>query len=248
MSSREIVCPAPPDDVGFPKEKPLNRNMLKYLVIIAMTIDHIAWGFVDQTHPLAGGIMHVFGRLTGPTMAFFLAEGYHFTKDPARYQLRLFLFALISWIPYDLFEFGRISVNQSVIFTLFLGITALRVWDSGRFDRETKIALIILLTTLSWIGDWAIMDVLAPLFLHVFRNDKKRRYLSLFLLYAGFPVIQVIGNPSRGWFQFGVLLVPALLIGCYNGKPGKKTAFHKWFFYIYYPAHLLVLALFRWWI
>lgn len=54
----------------------LNRNELKYLVIIAMLIDHIAWAFVP-TASLLGQIMHIIGRLTGPTMAYMLADGYY---------------------------------------------------------------------------------------------------------------------------------------------------------------------------
>lgn len=49
----------------------LNRNQLKYLVIIAMLIDHLAWAFVPTDTVLAQ-IMHFVGRLTGPTMAFFV--------------------------------------------------------------------------------------------------------------------------------------------------------------------------------
>ena len=59
----------------------LNRNQLKYLVIAAMLIDHIAWAFVP-TASLLGQVMHVIGRLTGPTMAYMLAEGYHYTPPP----------------------------------------------------------------------------------------------------------------------------------------------------------------------
>ena len=47
----------------------LNRNQLKYLVIAAMLIDHIAWAFVP-TASLLGQVMHIIGRLTGPTMAY----------------------------------------------------------------------------------------------------------------------------------------------------------------------------------
>lgn len=43
----------------------LNRNQLKYLVIVAMLIDHIAWAFVP-TASLLGQVMHFIGRLTGP--------------------------------------------------------------------------------------------------------------------------------------------------------------------------------------
>ena len=54
----------------------LNRNELKYLVIIAMLIDHIAWAFVP-TASLLGQIMHIIGRLTGLTMAYMLADRYY---------------------------------------------------------------------------------------------------------------------------------------------------------------------------
>ena len=74
----------------------LNRNQLKYLVALAMLIDHAAWAFVPTASP-AGQLMHLFGRLTGPTMAFFLAEGYLHTRDVKQYALRLGLFALLSW-------------------------------------------------------------------------------------------------------------------------------------------------------
>ena len=66
----------------------LNRNQLKYLVIAAMLIDHIAWAFVP-TASLLGQAMHIIGRLTGPTMAYMLAEGYHYTRNVKKYALRL---------------------------------------------------------------------------------------------------------------------------------------------------------------
>ena len=73
----------------------LNRNELKYLAMAAMLIDHIAWAFVPL-NSMPGQLMHFVGRLTGPTMAFFLAEGYIHTRDRKKYGLRLGLFALIS--------------------------------------------------------------------------------------------------------------------------------------------------------
>ena len=58
----------------------MNRNQIKYLVIFAMLIDHIAWAWVPTASPL-GQVMHFFGRLTGPTMAYFVAEGYIHTHN-----------------------------------------------------------------------------------------------------------------------------------------------------------------------
>lgn len=58
----------------------LNRNQLKYLVIVAMVIDHIAATFLSNDSGIAV-IMRMIGRLTAPTMAFFIVEGYFHTKN-----------------------------------------------------------------------------------------------------------------------------------------------------------------------
>ena len=101
----------------------LNRNQLKYLVIAAMLIDHIAWAFVP-TASLLGQVMHVIGRLTGPTMAYMLAEGYHYTRNVKKYAMRLGIFAVISWLPFSYFESGGIRPAFGVIYTLFLSLLA----------------------------------------------------------------------------------------------------------------------------
>lgn len=43
--------------------------------------------------------------------------------------------------------------------------------------------------------------------------------------------------------QLGVFVVPVLIQCCYNGQGGSKKIVHKWFFYIFYPLHLLALGL-----
>lgn len=63
---------------GAQKKEKLNRNQIKYLIIIAMIIDHIALKFVDCSQSIVGGFMHLIGRLVCPTMAYFIAEGYYY--------------------------------------------------------------------------------------------------------------------------------------------------------------------------
>lgn len=236
----------------------LNRNQIKYIVIIAMLIDHIAWGFVDAKIPLLGGAMHFIGRLTGPTMAYFVGEGYRYTRDVGKYQQRLAVFALISWFPFVWFEYGRLPFYfeqgrlmfipvQSVIFTLFLGLTAIRLWENEKAGKPLKITGIILLCLLSCIGDWAFMDVLGCLFVHVYR-DRPRAKWTAFTLTFLLPIvyIAVLSGLENSWFQFGVILVPLMLYFLYNGQGGSKAKIHKWFFYLFYPLHLLILGVLRW--
>lgn len=243
----------------------LNRNQIKYIVIIAMLIDHIAWGFVDRINPYFGGVMHFVGRLTGAAMAYFVGEGYQYTRSVPKYQMRLGIFAIISWVPFVYFEFGFFpfcnenadiltSLSQSVIFTLFLGLTAIRVWESPKMSKPIKVCIVVLICAVSCIGDWAFMNVLGCLFVHVFRNDPKNKWISFtltyfipnFLMITYLAVSSGLDIASRNFFQFGVLLVPVMMRFVYNGERGSKAAVHKWFFYAFYLLHLLILGFLRW--
>lgn len=235
-----------------------NRNQIKYIVVIAMLLDHIAWGFVDDVNPLLGGCMHFVGRLTGPAMAYFVGEGYFYTKDVSRYHKRLAFFALISWPAFVYFEYGSLFLYfengyfilnpvQSVIFTLFLGLGAIRIWESAKMKKPIKIICIILLCLLACIGDWAFMDVLGCLFVHVYRNRPKAKWMAFTLtFFVPNALMMIFAGFDPMWFQAGVLLVPLMLGFLYNGQCGSKAKIHKWFFYLFYPAHLVILGLLRW--
>ena len=82
-------------------KKTLDSNAIKLVAIAAMTVDHVAWwlfpGYPRAVLPLA---MHIIGRLTCPIMCYFVAEGYHHTRDIRKYTARMFLFAVISHFAY----------------------------------------------------------------------------------------------------------------------------------------------------
>ena len=223
----------------------LNRNQIKYIVIAAMLIDHIAYAYVPMKTPLGVGMRFV-GRLTGPTMAYFIAEGFMHTKSRPRYALRLGLFALISWIPYALFETGSWPVLKfSVIYTLFLGFIALWVWNNDRLDPLVRLVAVFEILVLSTWGDWAYMDIIIPMIALIHRDDEKRKWTALTILCAVWTVTAFAAGIHQGIFQSGIMLVPLMLRYLYNGESGSRHPFHKWFFYIFYPAHLLILVLIK---
>lgn len=236
-----------PEQKGF-----IDRNALKYIVIVAMLLDHIAAGFNSYLPEIVVQLFHLVGRLTGPTMAFFMAEGFMYTHSVDKYQKRLGIFALISWLPFIFFEIGvqgivkrpGMIIMQSVLFTLFLGITALKIWVSEKYNKSQKIALIFVLCLLSLIGDWPVMDVLAPLFLYIYKDDKKKKYIALCLVYSLNLVLVFVDS----WYHLGILFVPLIIKFCYNGQCGKRSPFHKWFFYVFYPLHLLILGILKWYV
>ena len=119
-------------------EKGLNGNQIKLIAIIAMTIDHVTWiiwpGYDTHWWVL---LLHVIGRLTAPIMWFFIAEGYHYTRDIGKYILRLAIFAVISHFAYDFalnipfIPFTTGVFNQTgVMWALLCGLLVLVVHDS----------------------------------------------------------------------------------------------------------------------
>lgn len=226
----------------------LTAYQLKLVGVAAMTADHIAWLFV----PLAsfpGQVMHVIGRITAPVMCFFLAEGYTRTKNVNRYTMRMGIFAVLSIFAFSFYETGdffRIN-SLGMIYTLFLALLVLRVYDSG-IRGWLKIFLITLLFGLSFFGDWPVIAVAWALIFYVFRESREKS-LRIFSYFAiGFAALlsieYAIANPAQPFaslFQFGTVLAAPFLMK-YQGQLGGKTG-GKWFFYIYYPLHMVLLRI-----
>lgn len=228
----------------------INRNQLKYLFIIAMLVDHIAWAFVP-TASVLGQCMHFFGRLTGPGMAVLLAEGYQYTRNKLKYAVRLFLFALVSWVPYSLNSQGKVLYFGmdmfGVIWTLFLAFLTVWMWDKMKVHKAVKVILVIIACLLSLLGDWCIFAVLWALYSFLYRDNPRKKWTAFGIVAAvevGLSMgMNALGgvSPMRSFFQTGVVLVPLVMIFLYNGKPGSRNAFHKWFFYVFYPLHILII-------
>ena len=244
------------DTLNAPAKLSLSRNQLKYLVIAAMCIDHIAWAFVP-TASLLGQGMHFIGRLTGPTMAYFIAEGYCYTRSVKKYALRLGIFALLSWPAFVYFEFGTLPVviqdgafkilpYFGVLYTLLLSLLAVWLWDRGRCAPWLKYLGIIGLCALSLVGDWPIFDILFALTFFCYRDKPMEKWV----IFCTLSLLCCISSMAQPWwtglYLLGLFLVPPLIQFGYNGKSGSKKPLHKWFFYVFYPAHLLLLGVLRW--
>ena len=106
--------------------KILNSNGLKMIAIFVMVLDHIAHSFISVMSPFYY-IFRMVGRVTAPIMFYSLANGYKYTRNKVNYGLRLFIFAIISQIPFSLFSENKIFLydDYNVLFTLFIGFMCL---------------------------------------------------------------------------------------------------------------------------
>ena len=233
--------------------KKLNSNHLKLIAIIAMTIDHIA----DLIYPgmpnnIISNILHIIGRLTAPIMFFFICEGFYYTKNLKKYILRLFLFAIISHFAYCFafginyipFSSGNIFNQTSIMWSLAWSVVALYIIYKTNLKESQKWILIILINIITFSSDWSCIAVMSILSMYSNRGNLKKQIISMsfwILIYAIISYLFV--SKIYGLITLGVLLVYPLL-KVYNGKKGKLN-WLKWFFYIYYPLHLIVIGILR---
>lgn len=242
------------------KSKILNSNQLKLIAIIAMTVDHIAWAMFDgYPRALLPLVMHIIGRLTCPIMCYFIAEGYHYTRNINKYTFRLFAFAFVSHFAYIFasndfvdfksfipFYYGNFLNQTSVMWSLAWGLVMLRIADSKRIKSIYKVLLVILICIITLSSDWSCIAALCIMAIGTNRGDFRKQmswmifYVALYSLVYFFAI-----DKAYGILQMGVVLsIP--VIAMYNGKRGKNpkiNKFMKWFFYIFYPVHLFVIGL-----
>lgn len=242
------------------KSKILDSNQLKLIAIIAMTVDHIAWAMFDgYPTALLPLVMHILGRLTCPIMCYFIAEGYHYTRNMNKYTFRLFAFAFVSHFAYIFasndfvdfksfipFYYGNFLNQTSVMWSLAWGLVMLRIADSKRIKSIYKVLLVILICIITLPSDWSCIAALCIMAIGTNRGDFRKQmswmifYVALYSLVYFFAI-----DKAYGILQMGVVLsIP--VIAMYNGKRGKNpkiNKFMKWFFYIFYPVHLFVIGL-----
>lgn len=233
--------------------KGLDRTQLKLIAICAMVVDHAAWGFVEFMSPL-GQVMHVIGRFTLPIMCFFVAEGFRKTSDRNGYIKRMALFAVVAMLPFYLF-FGELyEYRQNIIFDLLLGLLLLAVLENKSFRIWQKVLLAAGLFGVSaCVGGWVIMPMLYILVFYYVKGFKRQAawfcgltvFLEVFLI-AAVELNRVLHFSKYDWPWYDKLyflgfMLPLLVLRYYNGEKGK-TVIGKYFFYLFYPAHFLVLA------
>lgn len=234
------------------KSKGISGFTLKIIAIISMLIDHSAVVFLEPLIFLKGNtdhslyiqysILRGIGRIAFPIFCFLLVEGFIHTKNVKKYALRLLIFALISEIPFDLALLqGMLDFNhQNVFFTLFFGL--LCIWGMESLDKKYgneqalkrdwgKLFIFALCSGAVYFlkTDYDIFGIVAIVFFYLMRDSK---FGTMFANIIGFTF------EAHGFSYLVYAAVP--LIYAYNGERGRNM---KYFFYAFYPVHLLSLYL-----
>lgn len=212
---------------------------IKIIAITTMIIDHI--GAVFWLHDG----FRVVGRIAFPLFVFLIADSCRHTKSMEKFLLRLFIFAMVSEVPFDLAFMhisGQVSFvqNTNIFYTLFLGVFCVYIFQKLRKQNQYMWVLAFIPVTLAiFLADWLGTDFGGRGVLFVFLVAVLWEYktiqlgiIALFMFWLYFPAMNLLIG--------GLAAVPIAALA--SGKQGVSLPFMKWLFYVIYPGHLLLLA------
>ncbi len=230
--------------------------VLKMTAVVTMLIDHTAASILERIVFTVGAdgfyivnktnlyylymVMRTIGRMAFPIYCFLLVEGFVHTKNVKKYAFRLFLFALISELPFDMALFNSFwdTGYNNVFWTLFIGLVTIAGLDffakNKRWNRIGNILMMLVVAAAGMLAaeflhtDYGMAGVATIVMMYIFKNRKTASY-----------VLGVIVLTLMGGIVEAAALLMAVLLHFYNGTRGRQA---KYFFYAFYPAHLLVLA------
>ena len=234
----------------------MSSFVLKIIAAVSMFIDHTGL-LLFPKYP----IFRIIGRLAFPIYAYCIAEGFRYTHSRMRYFLRIFGLGLICQIVYTIADH---ELYLGVLITFSFSIIVMAAMEcvksavrgeksalagmterltghelSNQADRMlsttvccTIIILLFLLTTRVTV-DYGFFGIMLPVCANLFEEKGQR----LVMFSACLLALCIDVTPSFAVQYWSLLTIP--LIAAYNGEPGKYRM--KYFFYIFYPAHLVLL-------
>ncbi len=235
----------------------MSQFVLKIIAAVTMLIDHAGLILFPRYE-----IFRIIGRLAFPIYAYCIAEGFFHTRNRLKYFMRIFSLGIICQIVYTVVErefyLGiLITFSFSIVIMYFTECLRVTLRGSGsclspairklvkkpishELDRAFSASCLALTVIAAFIlcifvrVDYGFFGIMLPVFTNLF-PDKPRRFLMFSSALIALCIFTVYsGSPLQLWSLFALPI-----IAMYNGKSGKYRM--KYFFYIFYPLHLVVL-------
>ena len=215
----------------------LNGNHLKLIAAFTMLLDHAGILLFPRVT-----IFRILGRLAYPIYAYMIAEGCRYTRNKLRYFLMVFGLGAACQIVYYFFN-GDTYMSILITFSLsILLIYALQAsYKAKTWQKQALWSVVFGVGFLSVYGlnqiltiDYGFWGTMTPVMVSFASLRKFPHWASVMLLGCG---LVLMASEFGGFQYYALLALPLLLL--YSGERGKYRM--KYFFYIFYPAHLVVL-------
>ena len=249
----------------------ISRNTLKLIAITTITIGHFflyTLGTLNIVHkiPIPWRMILCYICFVGPPIfMFFISEGFHYTSSKKRYGERLLIFALITQVAHAIkvhdgtigFDLWTFFFSWNVFFALFLGFLDLCILTSKK-KMAIKVIGVFLTLALSYCmtAEWWVFGQLIILAFYYLKDHHILKFVLVTILYYStfvFGEFELNGTCELSFWTkqtpyllaFGMIGI-ALVTFLYKGKNGKKSKALQYFFYVFYPVHLLLIHLVNW--
>ena len=218
----------------------LTSFVLKIIGVITMLSDHIGDSIIGKF-----SFLNLIGRIAFPIFAFQAVQGFIHTKDFKKHMRKLLIFACISQIPFMLFLSTFTDVFAlNIFFTFFLGLLALFLYEKSK-HKMVGFLWVVLISILGKVihVDYGAFGILLIFCFYIFQNKKSAMIISTILLCIFYYLPNIISSPTF-WLHYSVCILftfsSLFFLVFYNHKEGPKA---KYFFYVFYPLHLIILYL-----
>lgn len=199
------------------------------------------------------------GRLAFPIFAFMIAEGFRKTHDRRKYVLRVFIFALIAEVPFDLM-YGSTPFypyHQNVLWTFLVALICMSGIEAVK-KKENIVLTVFVAAVITLCGfvigsitmvDYYGAGVLAVLLFYFTNRRKATDYiiqligmyiLNVKMLGGYYFTITVLGHEFE-IVQQGLALFALIPIWLYHEKQGYHSKWFQYVCYLFYPVHMLVI-------
>jgi len=193
-----------------------------------MTIDHI--GAILFPEDI---VLRIIGRLSFPLFCYLIVLGVETTTNLRNYFMRLLSFAFISQIPYQLALGHESPTLLNIFFTLSFGTL---------FFMHPLLLLLSILVSQFLNFDYGPYGIILIISMYILRKNTNYGIVLIVLL----NILLLLESPA----QIMSLLALPIIIFHKNGflETGKGVdnynsypLWRKYFFYVYYPIHLVTL-------
>ncbi len=231
-------------------KKLLNAWQIKLILVFLMMLNHLeyVYGLCPEN------IAHLFqfiSRGVAPMFAYLAVEGIIHSSSLKNYCLRLWIWSGLVYLGNILIEHVLIKfsygipledqlyllVRTNICFTLSAGVLCIALLKFGNQSEGIKKYLLLGLSAVSFtfgfFQEWGVVLLLFMLVTYQFRKNNKYKLI-------GYLSIEVVAFLFRSEI-FYFLVFPFIVV--YNGKRGPNSKLNKYFFYVFYPLHLWLIAI-----
>lgn len=194
------------------------NDILKVIAILLMLVDHIGHVFFPQYISF-----RIVGRMSFPIFAYYISMGYLHSSNMKKYAGRLFLFGVLSQVPYYLLFGGGLNI----FFTLLLGLICIYFLDQKKYFFLVLAILSPMILDFEY-GYYGLFMIIA---FYYFRENKMTAIFAITFL--NILYFFVYNNSIQIFSLFALVLIY---------RPwDRKIHLNKYLSYFFYPLHISIL-------